>query len=154
MAEKSYGSGAFGEWIEDPFGLPAYRYTCDQTRDPRVVTPVNPVWRGPTEHSHQVGNDRLVAVASNDGYVQVRQDEGGPKFLNDYGPAHNHYRRRLWLPDRWDNRTEHILTRRRPAPRRGGPILRAASLAMGYLRKTVQRRWAVRRPGHLCAVWR
>lgn len=91
MSLKSFGSGNFGEWIEDEHGLPAYRYTCDQTRDPKAVVPTNPIWRAPTNHSHQVGNDRLVAVASNYGYVQVRQDEGGPKFLNDYDPQHNHY---------------------------------------------------------------
>lgn len=30
-AGKPYGSGYFGEWISDEFGLPAFRYTCDQT---------------------------------------------------------------------------------------------------------------------------
>ena len=91
MSPKTFGSGNFGEWIEDDFGLPAYRYTCDQTHDPKAVAPTNPIWRAPTDQSHQVGNDRLVAVASNYGYVQVRQDEGGPKFLNDHDPPHNHY---------------------------------------------------------------
>ena len=32
-----------------------------------------------------------MAAVSNYGYVQVRQDEGGPKFLNDYFPERNHY---------------------------------------------------------------
>ncbi len=91
MPEKPYGSGYFGEWFEDEHGLPAYRYTCNQTSDPKAVTPVCPVWRSPTDHSHQVGNDRLVAVASNVGYVQVRQDEGSPKFLNDYHPQEGKY---------------------------------------------------------------
>ncbi len=91
MKNKAFGSGYFGEWITDEFGLPAYRYTCDQSHDPKAVTPVNKDYRGPREHSHQVGNDRLVAIASNDGYVQVRQDEGSPKFLNDYDPARGHY---------------------------------------------------------------
>ena len=91
MAQKAFGSGHFGEWFEDEHGLPAYRYTCDQAHDPKAVVPTNPIWRAPTDHSHQVGNDRLVAVASNYGYIQVRQDEGGPKFLNDYVPAHHHY---------------------------------------------------------------
>jgi putative sterol carrier protein len=91
MPAKSYGSGHFGEWITDQHGLPAYRYTCDQDHDPRAVTPVSRVWRSPTDHSHQVGNDRLVAVASNYGYVQVRQDEGAPKFLNDYDPTHGQF---------------------------------------------------------------
>jgi hypothetical protein len=36
---KPYGSGHFGEWIEDEFGLPAFRYTCDQLHDPKAVTP-------------------------------------------------------------------------------------------------------------------
>lgn len=88
---KAYGSGHFGEWITDSFGLPAYRYTCDQTADPKAVTPVHPEWRAPTDQTHQVGNDRLVAAVSNYGYVQVRQDEGSPKFLNDYFPAESRY---------------------------------------------------------------
>jgi hypothetical protein len=88
MSEKPYGSGYFGEWIEDEFGLPAYRYTCDQILDPKAKTLVNEVWRNNTEHLHQVGNDRLVGVVSNYGHVQVRQDEGSPKFLNDYDPLH------------------------------------------------------------------
>jgi hypothetical protein len=85
---KPFGSGYFGEWIEDEYGLPAYHYTCDQISDPKAVTPMNETWRLKTDHIHQVGNDRLVAVASNYGHVQVRQDEGSPKFLNDYDPEH------------------------------------------------------------------
>jgi hypothetical protein len=88
---KAYGSGRFGEWIEDEFGLPAYYYTCDQTTDPKALTPVYKVWRSPTDHTHQVGNDRVVAAVSNYGYVQVRQDEGSPKFLNDYSPERGQY---------------------------------------------------------------
>ena len=88
---KSYGSGHFGEWFEDQFGLPAYRYTCDQIKDRSAITPVCKVWRSPTEHTHQVGNDRVVAVVSNYGYVQVRQDEGSPKYLNDYSPDRSQY---------------------------------------------------------------
>ncbi len=85
-AQKPYGSGYFGSWIEDEFGLPAFHYTCDQAHDPKAVTEVNPGILSPTEHIHQVGNDRIVAIASNYGHVRVRQDEGAPKFLNDYAP--------------------------------------------------------------------
>ena len=88
---KAYGSGHFGDWFGDEFGLPAYRYTCDQMTDPKAVTPVHTEWRSATDHTHQVGNNRLVAAVSNYGYVQVRQDEGSPKFLNDYSPEHRHY---------------------------------------------------------------
>jgi len=84
--QKAYGSGYFGEWIEDEFGLPAFHYTCDQIKDPKAVTDVNPGVLAATEHIHQVGNDRVVAIASNYGHVRVRQDEGAPKFLNDYAP--------------------------------------------------------------------
>lgn len=89
--KKPYGSGYFGEWIQDRFGLPAYRYSCNQTIDSKAITPMNKEWRSKTEHLHQVGNDRLVAVASNYGYVQVRQDEGGPKYLNEFDPERGYF---------------------------------------------------------------
>ncbi len=84
---KSYGSGNFGEWTYDANGLPCFRYTCNQTEDPLAAVPVETAWRAPTDHTHQIGNDRILAAASNYGYIQVRQDEGGPKFLNDYHPS-------------------------------------------------------------------
>jgi hypothetical protein len=83
---KGFGSGYFGEWFTDEFGLPAYRYNCNQLEDSKAITPVHKEWRSPADHTHQVGNDRLVAAVSNYGYIQVRQDEGSPKFLNDYAP--------------------------------------------------------------------
>jgi hypothetical protein len=88
---EDYGSGHFGRWEKDSHGLPAYRYTCNQLTDPLAVLPVDKTWRSPTDHMHQVGNDRLVAVASNYGHLQVRQDEGSPKFLNDYCPEQDRY---------------------------------------------------------------
>jgi hypothetical protein len=89
--EKPYGSSHFGEWITDEFGLPAFHYTCDQTKDPKAVSQTDPIFRAPTDQTHQVGNDRLVAAVSNYGYVQVRQDEGAPKFLNDYAPERSQF---------------------------------------------------------------
>jgi len=89
--EKAYGSGYFGEWFEDEIGLPAFHYTCDQINDQRAVTNVNAGLLAATEHIHQVGNDRVVAIASNYGHVRVRQDEGAPKFLNDYAPEHGYF---------------------------------------------------------------
>ena len=38
-ASKPFGSGHFGDWFDDEFGLPAYRSTCDQITDPITVTP-------------------------------------------------------------------------------------------------------------------
>ena len=85
-SQKVYGSGYFGNWIEDEFGLPAFHYTCDQINDRKAFTEVNPGILAANEHIHQVGNDRIVGIASNFGHVRVRQDEGAPKFLNDYRP--------------------------------------------------------------------
>ena len=93
-SERPYGSGHFGEWMQDEFDLPAFRYTCDQTHDPKAVTAVSKVSPGilsATEHIHQVGNDRIIAVVSNYGHVRVRQDEGAPKFLNDYAPDRGYF---------------------------------------------------------------
>jgi Glycosyl hydrolase 36 superfamily, catalytic domain len=91
VSEKAYGSGYFGEWVQDEHGLPAFRYRCDQINDAKAKTEVNPGVLGPTEHIHQVGNERIVAIASNYGHVRVRQDEGAPKFLNDYAPERGHF---------------------------------------------------------------
>ena len=88
---KPYGSGYFGEWIEDEFGLPAFRYTCDQIHDPKAVTKVGPGILSSTDHVHQVGNDRIIAIVSNYGHVRVRQDEGAPKLLNDYSPEQSQF---------------------------------------------------------------
>jgi Glycosyl hydrolase 36 superfamily, catalytic domain len=90
-SKKPYGSGYFGEWMTDEFGLPAFHYTCDQVHDPKAISPTDPVFRSKTDQTHQVGNDRLVAAVSNYGYVQVRQDEGSPKFLNDYAPERSQF---------------------------------------------------------------
>jgi Glycosyl hydrolase 36 superfamily, catalytic domain/Glycosyltransferase family 36 len=90
-AAKAYGSGYFGGWIQDEFELPAFHYTCDQIKDPKAATEVNPGILSATEHIHQVGNDRIVAIASNYGHVRVRQDEGAPKFLNDYAPERGYF---------------------------------------------------------------
>ena len=89
--EYDYASGSFGKWIKDEFGLPAYHYTCNQIKDPKAVSPVNKKITNPTEHLFLVGNDRLVSVASNYGHVRMRQDEGSPKFLNDYYPEIQQY---------------------------------------------------------------
>ncbi|HET9086339.1 MAG TPA: hypothetical protein VFN53_02335 [Acidobacteriaceae bacterium] len=128
-AAKPFGSGHFGEWITDAFGLPAYRYTCDQITDPKAITPVHKEWRSSTDHTHQVGNNRLVAAVSNYGYVQVRQDEGSPKFLNDYSPEDNHYGGGIgFLTD-----GETVLNTYYPG--QTGDFERI--LGVGYMRKTV-----------------
>lgn len=88
---KPYGSGYFGRWIEDEYGLPAYKYECNQILDPNAATPMNDLWRSKTDHYFLVGNDRVVGIASNYGYIKLRQDEGSPKYLNYYLPELQQY---------------------------------------------------------------
>jgi Glycosyl hydrolase 36 superfamily, catalytic domain len=129
---KAYGSGYFGNWITDQFGLPAYRYTCNQVSDPKAISPVHKEWRGPTDHTHQVGNDRVIAAVSNYGYVQVRQDEGSPKFLNDYSPEHGHYGAGIgFLTDGTE-----VLSTYYP----GNGVSFERTMGEGYFRKTVKNR--------------
>src|SRR4051794_1359291 len=87
-SSPAYGSGIFGTWKTDQFGLPSYRYTLDQQHDPRAGQPeVN----GRTDAWHQVGNDQHHAFASNDGYVQLWSQARSYQWANMYDPANNHY---------------------------------------------------------------
>jgi hypothetical protein len=127
---KPFGSGHFGEWIEDEHGLPAFRYTCDQTTDPKARTTVSAGnVLDATEHIHQVGNDRIIALASNYGHLRVRQDEGAPRFLNDCDPQTNQYAGGLgWLTDGRESLST-FYSGRHPAFER--------VFGMGYFRKKV-----------------
>ncbi len=91
--DPSYGSGSFGSWFKDEWGLPAYRYDCDQYQLPEQMPLVNPnsIWGDYRDHWNQIGNDRIVALAYNFGYVKIRQDEGSPKYLNDWYPKAKQY---------------------------------------------------------------
>lgn len=81
MADEGDG-GIFGTWFDDE-GLPAFEYTLDQVRDPRAE------WQtrltGPSRlHWHQLGNDRIIAIATNEGWVQLYSHEYGPRWINQY----------------------------------------------------------------------
>jgi hypothetical protein len=75
------GSGAFGRWQLDGNGLPSYRYEMNQLRDLRAYY-VNSEGRNRRDHWHQIGNDVITAMASNDGTVQVFIADRGGMFLN------------------------------------------------------------------------
>jgi len=84
---SSYGSGDFGSWTVDGFGLPAYRYTLDQQ--------TNPVARqaelaGGTDAWSQVGNDRVKADAFNRGDVELWSQDRLPQWMDKLDPAHDH----------------------------------------------------------------
>jgi hypothetical protein len=52
---------------------------------------MNKMWRSNRDHYYLVGNDRIVSIASNFGFLKILQDEGGPKYLNYYEPKLNQF---------------------------------------------------------------
>ena len=82
------GSGHFGAWVVDDFGLPAFRYEVDERSDPRAQ---QPELAGGTEAQHQVGNDHIVAAAFNHGYTQLWSQDRLSQWANLYQPDSRHY---------------------------------------------------------------
>ncbi|NCA66480.1 MAG: hypothetical protein EOM87_00290 [Clostridia bacterium] len=85
------GNGYFGKWIEGLSGSAAYLYEINQINDTKALTMTNKAWNDRRNHSFCFGNDRIVALCSNFGYIQLRHDERCPKFLNDYNPEKLQY---------------------------------------------------------------
>jgi hypothetical protein len=85
---STYGSGVFGIWTVDAFGLPAYRYTMDEQADPRAH---QSDLDGSTDAWSQVGNERVKADAFNHGYTQVWSQDRLAQWTNLYDAAHGHY---------------------------------------------------------------
>jgi Glycosyl hydrolase 36 superfamily, catalytic domain/Glycosyltransferase family 36 len=88
VVASTYGSGHFGAWFTDAFGLPAFRYDVDEDADPRAR---QPELAGATEAQHQVGNDNIVAAAFNHGYTQLWSQAREAQWANRYQPATRHY---------------------------------------------------------------
>ncbi|HEV3282361.1 MAG TPA: hypothetical protein VG032_12240 [Acidimicrobiales bacterium] len=84
---STYGSGNFGSWAVDAFGLPAYRYTADQQTDPIArqaeLAGGNDAWS-------QVGNDRVKADAFNHGYTELWSQDRLAQWINALDPPHRH----------------------------------------------------------------
>jgi len=85
---SKYGSGHFGSWFVDGFGLPAFRYQIDEQSDPRAQ---QPELAGGTEAQHQVGNDHIVAAAFNHGYTELWSQDRLMQWANLYQPQSQHY---------------------------------------------------------------
>jgi len=84
-----YGNSNFGHWVTDPYGLPAFKYTCKQETEPRAQ--YNTSLGLKRNHWHQLGNDRVVALGFNDGYIQIWNSERTPLWLNYYQPDEGHF---------------------------------------------------------------
>src|SRR5580692_5012936 len=81
---SSAGSGDFGSWRTDGFGLPSYRYTLDELRSPIAR---QPELAGGTDASSQVGNDHIVADGFNHGYVELWSQDRRYEWTNLYDAA-------------------------------------------------------------------
>jgi cellobiose phosphorylase len=86
--DSTYGSGKFGTWQSDRFGLPSYSYAIDELTNPIAK---QPELGGNTDAWSQLGNDRVVANAYNHGYVQLWSQDRLYQWMNFYDAAHQHY---------------------------------------------------------------
>src|SRR5690348_8144155 len=75
------GSGIFGTWELDSSGLPCYHYTVDQYAEKSAAYP-NTAGIDRRDHWHQIGNDHITGMVSNDGTVQAYVGDRGGTFLN------------------------------------------------------------------------
>lgn len=86
----STGSGAFGRWTTDGYGLPAYDYGMDQHADARAAWTDS---RGEERRDHffAFGNARVNAIASTDGTVEVVMQDRGVEYLNKVDESRDGY---------------------------------------------------------------
>ncbi len=85
---SSFGSGSFGRWTVDGFGLPAYRYSVDEETVPWAR---QPELNGDTAAQHELGNDHIVANAYNHGYTQLWSQDRLAQWANRYEPVQRHF---------------------------------------------------------------
>lgn len=85
---STYGSGDFGRWTTDGFGLPAYRYAIDEVHSPMAD---QPELAGATQAQHQLGNDHIKGMAWNDGYTELWSQDRLSQWANLYQASSRHY---------------------------------------------------------------
>src|SRR4051812_36841244 len=86
--DSTYGSGVFGAWGVDRFGLPAYSYRTDEETAPEAK---QAELKGRTDAWHQGGNDHVVANAFTHGYPQLGSQDRRYQWVNLYQPSSNHF---------------------------------------------------------------
>jgi hypothetical protein len=87
LIASTYGSGDFGSWTVDRFGLPSYRYIVDQQTDPLAR---QAELAGATDAWSQVGNDRVKADAFNHGYTELWSQDRLAQWINQLDPSRRH----------------------------------------------------------------
>ncbi len=93
--DSDAGSGVFGRWGVDRFGLPVYRYTMDHRTDPRArwAEYIAPTSEHPdrVDAQGQIGNDHIVAMPYNCGYVQLWSQDRVYQWINRHDAQNGHY---------------------------------------------------------------
>lgn len=89
LAETTDGSGIFGSWQVDQCGQPRYEYSMDHVKDKRARYHTSS--GDSNDHWHLVGNDRITALAHNEGYVEVMDWDRAGKYLNKWDPKRHQY---------------------------------------------------------------
>ncbi|HWC33304.1 MAG TPA: hypothetical protein VG650_00630 [Mycobacteriales bacterium] len=122
------GSGKFGHWSVDRYGLPAYDYTTDELSAGRAV---QPELAGSRDAWSQLGNDHVIANGFNHGYTELWSLDRDYERTNAYDAAAQHYAGgygylragRHVISTMYDDRPKHAHTQRR--------------FGTGYYRKSV-----------------
>src|SRR4051794_31534651 len=86
--DSGKGSGVFGRWAVDRFGMPSYRYTADEESDARTA---QPELKGRNDAWHQVGNDHAIANVFNHGYTQLWSQDRHYQWANFWDPGKQHF---------------------------------------------------------------
>jgi hypothetical protein len=85
---SQYGSGAFGRWQPDRFGLPSYLYEIDQRVAPQAA---QAELGGKRDAWHQLGNDHVVAFARAAGNVRLWSQDRVYHWINLEEPEQGQY---------------------------------------------------------------
>jgi hypothetical protein len=89
LLETSEGSGIFGDWQVDDCGQPRYEYSMDHQSNERAKYHTSSGHSN--DHWHLVGNDRITALAHNEGYVEVMDWDRAGKYLNKWDPKRHQF---------------------------------------------------------------
>lgn len=85
---STYGSGNFGTWMTDRWGLPAYAYSIDQNTNPIAA---QPALGGSRDAWNAVANGHDKVDAHVDGRMQFWSQDHLAEWANDDQPAARHH---------------------------------------------------------------
>ena len=86
----STGSGIFGRWTIDDGALPAYEYHLDENADARASW-FNTEKLDRRDHWFSFGNQRVTALATNDGPIEITMQDRGITYLDKIDHDHGNH---------------------------------------------------------------